>query len=600
MTPPFRIPVKFSYFGSQMIREMKTLRKNYSRFFIVIALTQLLNWNLPAQTWENIDTPVPTNLILYDISFPAGQSNIGFVAGSNLTYNGKGKILKTVDKGSTWEIIYENETAGTGFTSIFFLTAEVGWAGSMGGPLFSTPDGGTTWTPVDFDPTTDQGEVSDIAFWDAQHGALSTLWGGMYYTTDGGASWDGAGQNFFAAQDIAYAGANTIFAVGGSQDIYRSTDGGQNWYFNYSGPSNFAVNLGVHFSDASNGLVTSEEGQVFVTHDGGTSWSPYIVPDQYGLMRGAFVFNENDMYATGTPGQVYRSVNGGVNWTPDSPVDPNPSYYKIVFTPDGTGFVCGSGASGGTILRKLATAALNTAVDTAFNVTCFGAADGAISITVSGGTPPYSYAWSNGQTNEDLTGLTAGDYSCIITDDNGTTTTTGTITITEPTAIAMETSVIDVTGPDTYDGSIDLTITGGTPPYSFLWDNGATTEDLQGLDDGFYCVTATDTNGCTQVACATVWWESSSREIEDLLSFHVFPNPVSGRDIFVDARFSVAKDISLSLVNAIGQEVRSSEFINTSSLQTSIDTGDLSKGIYFLRVTSLNDGRVITKQIEKR
>jgi hypothetical protein len=129
------------------------------------------------------------------------------------------------------------------------------------------------------------------------------------------------------------------------------------------------------------------------------------------------------------------------------------------------------------------------------NVSCNGFSDGAIDITVTGGTMPYYYAWSNGATTEDISGLVAGCYTVTVTDIQSCETT-GTYCITEPDQLVVTGQKTDALCYNDCNGTIDLTVTGGTMPYYFAWSNGATTEDLSGLCDGMYFVTVTDANSC--------------------------------------------------------------------------------------------------------
>jgi gliding motility-associated-like protein len=135
------------------------------------------------------------------------------------------------------------------------------------------------------------------------------------------------------------------------------------------------------------------------------------------------------------------------------------------------------------------------------NISCNGSNDGAVDLTVSGGTPGYTYSWSNGSTLEDPAGLTAGSYSVIITDTNGCTSA-DTVILTEPAGMntTTVTSNFNGSGVTCYsacDGNIDLTVSGGATPYTFLWSNNETTEDIGNLCSGSYSVTITDANGCT-------------------------------------------------------------------------------------------------------
>jgi hypothetical protein len=160
-------------------------------------------------------------------------------------------------------------------------------------------------------------------------------------------------------------------------------------------------------------------------------------------------------------------------------------------------------ATSATITRSFTitqpTSALNgTTVVT--NVSCFGGSNGAINLTPTGGTAPYTFLWNGGATTEDRTGLTAGTtYSVTITDANSCTRTISGIIVTQPSAPVSGTTVvtnINCFGGNT--GAINLTPSGGTGPYTFLWNNGTTTtEDRTGLTTGTYSVTITDVNGCT-------------------------------------------------------------------------------------------------------
>ncbi len=140
---------------------------------------------------------------------------------------------------------------------------------------------------------------------------------------------------------------------------------------------------------------------------------------------------------------------------------------------------------------------------TQINVSCNGGSNGSIDLTVNGGTSPYSYSWGGGQLTEDISGLSAGTYSVIVTDANGCTANTS-VTITEPAVLSASTTQIDELCNGGNTGSIDLTVSGGTSPYSYSWSGGQTTEDLTGLLAGTNSVTVTDANGCTTTASATI------------------------------------------------------------------------------------------------
>ncbi|MDZ7848386.1 MAG: SprB repeat-containing protein [Owenweeksia sp.] len=132
-------------------------------------------------------------------------------------------------------------------------------------------------------------------------------------------------------------------------------------------------------------------------------------------------------------------------------------------------------------------------------VSCFGGSDGSASLTVVGGILPYTYSWSNGATTKDLNNVPAGTYSVIASDNNGCKDNF-TLNITEPSqALSVSQSITDASCFLSTDGAIDLSVSGGVPPYSFSWNTGDTTEDLTNITAGNYSVTVTDGNGCTLV-----------------------------------------------------------------------------------------------------
>src|SRR5690606_24752183 len=116
-------------------------------------------------------------------------------------------------------------------------------------------------------------------------------------------------------------------------------------------------------------------------------------------------------------------------------------------------------------------------------VRCNGGTDGEIDVTVTGGTPPYSFVWSNSTVTEDNTNLTAGTYDVTVTDAGGCTAADS-YTITEPSAIVITGVITPASCGTTANGAVDVTVTGGVPPYTYFWTNGAPTQDISGLSPG--------------------------------------------------------------------------------------------------------------------
>jgi hypothetical protein len=146
-----------------------------------------------------------------------------------------------------------------------------------------------------------------------------------------------------------------------------------------------------------------------------------------------------------------------------------------------------------------------SATTTKTDVLCFGGATGAIDLTVASGTPPYTFAWSNGSTTEDLSGLIAGTYSVVINDANGIIPTTA-LTIKQPAAAVSISSTTktfyngtDLSCATAADGQITVTASGGTGTLEYSKDNGITFQAsfvFPGLVVGTYQMVARDANLC--------------------------------------------------------------------------------------------------------
>ncbi len=128
---------------------------------------------------------------------------------------------------------------------------------------------------------------------------------------------------------------------------------------------------------------------------------------------------------------------------------------------------------------------------------CPGDASGSLTTSVSGGIPPYSILWNTGANTGTIQNLPAGDYSVTIADVNGCTVSlSSTIAaFPEPDCSIQLTSPV-IAG---NDGALTAQVSGGAPPYSYLWNSGQTTAAITGLSPGMYTLTITDANGCSSV-----------------------------------------------------------------------------------------------------
>ena len=178
----------------------------------------------------------------------------------------------------------------------------------------------------------------------------------------------------------------------------------------------------------------------------------------------------------------------------------NNVYYRI-FSYNGAG-KCINYLTTTPLTGSKAIPAIPTLSITPTNVRCFGASNGSAALTVTGSSSPYTYLWSNGSTVQNPSNLAVGTNTVTVTNYYGCTTTAST-TLTQP-ASGFTTSLVTRGTCGTGTGNIDLTVSGATSPYTYLWSNAATSQDLTGVAPATYTVTVTDANSCTTSTSSTV------------------------------------------------------------------------------------------------
>ncbi|MCB0397241.1 MAG: gliding motility-associated C-terminal domain-containing protein [Flavobacteriales bacterium] len=196
----------------------------------------------------------------------------------------------------------------------------------------------------------------------------------------------------------------------------------------------------------------------------------------------------------GTPGYTYLWANGQTTATATGLTAGN---HQVTVTD------ANSCTGPGTVTVTVDEPVANLTVsDSHTDVNCKGGNDGTGTVSPSGGTPGYTYLWANGQTTATATGLVAGNHQVTITDANGCTGPgTVTVTVNEPNAdLTAATNVTNALCKGASDGTATVNPAGGTPTYTYLWNNGQTTQTATGLSAGTYQVTVTDANGCTNVS----------------------------------------------------------------------------------------------------
>lgn len=206
------------------------------------------------------------------------------------------------------------------------------------------------------------------------------------------------------------------------------------------------------------------------------------------------------------------SCFAGTNGTASSSISSGTAPYSITWLPYGGSGTNATGLTAGTYtvnvtdaLGCIGTATTVISEPTQVGITttsltpvsCNGGANGAITVTGTGGTPGYTYSWSPGSAvTPTISGLSAGTYTVIVNDLNNCPATIS-VTVTEPsTLLSAFSSSSNPSCFNSTNGTITVSATGGTIPYSYLWSDGQTGSTAVNLVTGTYSVTVTDANGC--------------------------------------------------------------------------------------------------------
>jgi len=278
-------------------------------------------------------------------------------------------------------------------------------------------------------------------------------------------------------------------------------------------PYTFNWNSGTFLSEDINGLLQGAYS-VIITDANGCAKTDQIIVQQPAAAIGSSTIPVDVLCNGGNTGSSNLTVTGGTapysfNWTSSSFTLGNVKDLNNVIAD--TYFVIITDANGCTKVDStiIDEPFLLTSTEIHSHVNCFGGNDGSINITVTGGTLPYDFQWSNSNgilanTSEDLNNIPAETYTVLITDKKGCTTSQ-TVVITQPlSALTFNSTKNDVNCFGGNDGNIDITVTGGTLPHDFSWSNGAITEDLTNLFKGIYTITIIDAKGCVKIQGVTI------------------------------------------------------------------------------------------------
>ncbi len=222
---------------------------------------------------------------------------------------------------------------------------------------------------------------------------------------------------------------------------------------------------------------------------------------------------------------------------------------------------------------------------------------GSISLYLSGGTPLYSYNWNNGDSTSIIENLGEGSFDCTITDVNGCFLNSAEFFVESPLDdLDLNTN----STPETLgfsDGTATVIPIGGTPPYSYLWDdNAASQTDSTAVDlmTGTYEVTVTDFRGCTSVTTVEVGFLTEINQINLIETFKLFPNPTNSYSQ-LEMEFSKQVALKVEVYSILGKRIFYFESDGISFYQK-INFSNYVAGVYFLKLT-IDDKQSFTQKI---
>ena len=306
-----------------------------------------------------------------------------------------------------------------------------------------------------------------------------------------------------ASMTLATVITDGTCATGNSGAIDLTVNGGVEPYsYNWTGPGSYSSSN----EDISN--LAAGTYNVIVTDNSGCSVS------------GSFVVN-----APTALNATFAKVNASCFGMPDGSITTTPSggtppYSFLWIGPSGyfstdqniSGLLAGTyslqfsdvnGCAGFFSVTITQPTKINIA-NTVTNVACFGGSNGAVDVSINGGSPGYTYSWvgPNGFTSsqQDILNVPAGIYSLTVTDNIGCSKSRD-FTITQPQEITVNETIQDVICAGDSGGSISISVSNGVAPYSYSWTGPAgftaTSADLTNLSSGTYSLTVTDANLCS-------------------------------------------------------------------------------------------------------
>ena len=286
-------------------------------------------------------------------------------------------------------------------------------------------------------------------------------------------------------------------------------------------------------------------------------------------------------------GRIFVEVSGGV--LPYSYLWDNGSSNADISNLSSGSYIVQIQDSAGCVAENSSIVSSNESFDILYDQNdafCFNQATASINLTLSGGTPPFSFLWSDGATNQNRNNIAAGEYFVTVTDSFNCTKTQNFV-LSQPDSLVILVDIQEATCSSSNDGSIEITVSGGSLPYQYLWSNSENTSSIYDLYNGVYDLELTDANGCVINQSFDV------DENEDCLKIpNVFtPNGDGDNDFWIIQNIDAYSSISIQLIDESGIPIYTST--SAQAWDGTINGNTIDSGIYFYIIT-LNNENIFT------
>lgn len=228
-------------------------------------------------------------------------------------------------------------------------------------------------------------------------------------------------------------------------------------------------------------------------------------------------------------------------------------------------------------------------------ITCTGPS--AATVVVGGGTPPFAYLWSTGETTQtiQIPNNLPLNLSVTVSDAGGCSVSTSPVVVTQPPPIVVSSPIVkNCSAFNSNDGAIELVVSGGNGTYLYLWNNGNTTPNNLNLAAGIYTCTITDAvSGCTATVTAVVAQPVATTNIVGVLGIQLLPNPTSSRYTQLHIQMENEQEIQVKLLDETGRLIWTSNPARAREFKQDIDLNNCPAGVYTVQA-------IVSRQIISR